>query len=227
MRLFWLCSFCIFICVTPGKKILEFLMKLLYILKEAVLSEVFDKPYDFNISKVDKSGYMGTVVYSFKDKNNNSYVAEFSSLYRSDKKDWLTSFDYKIENQKFAMSNLYDVQVLSTIASIFMDFVNKFQPPNVEYLGVKEEKESGEEGDPAFVSKRASVYKLLVGKFKKDLPDYKFSFKGSNGYITRETPRVEPKDSDSKELKDYYSFFSPPSNRFLKDTKSYLSDYDN
>jgi hypothetical protein len=202
-------------------------MKLLYILKEAVLSEVFDKPYDFRISKIDKDGYRRAVIYSFKDKNNNSYVAEFSSLYRSDKKDWFTYFDYKIENQKFVMSNLYDVQVLSTIASIFMDFVNKFQPPNVEYLGVKEEKESGEEDDPDFVSKRAKINKLIIGKFKSDFPDYDVKFEGSNGFITRKTPRVEPKDSDSKEVKDYYSFFSPPSNRFLKDTKSYLSDYDN
>jgi hypothetical protein len=188
---------------------------------------VFDNPYDFYISDIDNDGGpTREVVYKFKDKDTNSYVAKFSSIYISREKKWFTDFDYKIERGGFVMSNLYDVRVLSTVSSIFKDFITKFQPNSVEYLGVKEEKtEKGDEDDPNFVSKRAKINQLIVNKFKSDFPDYKVSFSGSKGVITRKSPRVMPTSGNKSDL-EYHNYFAPPADKFSQAAKSNLSDYD-
>jgi hypothetical protein len=177
-------------------------MRFLSLLKENVLSEVFDNPYSFNITQMNSGDMEGEVVYSFTDKDESLYNVYFDSTLLSS--GWKTNVSYET-GESLAMTNKYDIKVLSTVVAIVTDYLKKFQPESMEYEGVKEKEE---EESPEEVSKRGKVYKAMIEKLKGAFPEYSVSFDGSNGVFTRTKPRVPPaKGADYNKNIKYFRHF--------------------
>jgi len=179
-------------------------MKLLYILKESLLLEIFDSPYNYKITSFKSGGAGGgsEVTYSFRDKSNVTYNVDFESTVVYG--DWETSVSF-VAKESLEMTNKYDIKVLSTVVAIITEYLKKFQPEFLEYEGVKEKEEEGLPSEER--SKRAKIYEKMIDKLKEGFPEYDVSFDGSIGKFIRNTPRIPPsKGASSKDLK-YFNHF--------------------
>lgn len=172
-----------------------------------MLNEIGENTYSFSkpdIKVVTPS--KNFVTYTFKTKNKKDedgedipntgteYEVNFESTYfkNTPKFKWETdiSFDpvykkddedimaYSFDKPEVGETGEFDaIAVLFTVAKIILDFIEKFKPEAMSYMGILSDKETP--GD-SVMTKRDRIYDRMVQSMISKAPEYDFERQGFN-----------------------------------------------
>jgi hypothetical protein len=153
------------------------------ILKENMVTEVFDKPFDYKWIDIADTEWFAT----FRTSDETSMVVKFFDYHRLKKSDpipkresdtWAVVFGLSYTDAKYfdlTHKNTDQFRILSTVINIIQDFIRK--NPEIDKLTVSYNKHEGREGS------RAKLYDKILERIIKQT-GYKYSVenKGSSKF---------------------------------------------